>query len=138
MLDLRNLVYDMLASDTQLNALGITAANLWPSPPDTPEGRTFMILRWGAEQVPPLRPVPVDGPTQMLLTVWSYDRDGGYDRITAQLRRVRAVIDSLVNQSTGSGWVIGVNWEGSSEDLRDDVYAADTRNETYRFVASGN
>ena len=131
---LRNKVYNVLAADSTLAALGMPSSSLWPSAPESPDGRNFMVLRWGSLE----RGVGVAN--HVNLQVWAYDRDGGYGDIGPQLLRVRFILDSLIGQAldgSATGWVNGVEFQGSSDDLWDDVYVAATRYEAYRVTASG-
>lgn len=134
---LRSLVFTTLKSDVQLNSLGISESSLYPvysrdSTPEAIEGPRFAILRWGASEVGIGACIPVT------LDLWVYDRSPDYGYIMQILKRARTLLDSLINAQTADGWVTGVNWQGGSPDLIDDMYNAYTRNESYRIVASGN
>lgn len=130
---LRNTVFDLLAADSGLNAAQISLGNLYPSAPDTPGDRIWAVTKW-MEAGAGMGPV-----NTAILQLWVYDRDGGYGRIGSALLAGRAALNSLpsteLNDSTG--WVSAVEWQGSSPDLWDDIYAAATRWESYRIVSSG-
>lgn len=134
---LRVLVYNTLKDDPQMNILGINEQSLYPvysrdSTPEGIEGPVFAILRWGVSEVGVGRAIPVT------LDLWVYNKDPDYGPIMDILKRGRDLMDGLVNAQTADGWVLGVNWQGGSIDLFDDLYAAYTRNESYRIAASGN
>lgn len=134
---LRNLVYGTMKDDPQLNILGIDEQSLYPvysrdSTPEGVEGPVFAILRWGPSEVGVGTAIPVT------LDLWVYNKSPDYGPVMDILKRTRAIMDALINAQTTDGWVLGVNWQGGSLDLFDDLYGAYARNESYRIVASGN
>lgn len=134
---LRRLVFNAIKDDSQMNILGINENSLYPvysrdSTPEGIEGPVFAILRWGPSEVGIGSAIPVT------LDLWVYHKDPDYAPIMDILKRARSVMDSLINAQTTDGWILGVDWQGGSLDLFDDLYAAYTRNESYRIVASGN
>jgi hypothetical protein len=134
---LRNLVFNSLAGDQQLNQLGLTNANLYPAysrdnQPFSMEGETFTVLRWG-EATRGIGPV-----NRCTLEVWSYDLNPDYSNIQNVLKRTRVVLATLISMPTGEGHVTGMDWQGSSPDLYDDLYNRYTRFESYTTVASGS
>lgn len=125
---LRNKVFEVLAADS---GLGLGEAGLYPSGPESPQERKFMVTRWLSTS-PGISPVH-----RVELQLWAYDREGGYGRIGDMLRAARPVLDSLNGQQLpGGGWVTAVEWQGSGPDLWDDVYSSPARWESYRIVAS--
>lgn len=140
----RNAVFDIMKGDSVLSGLGYTEPNLYPNySPDTPAGRRFAIIRWGATSPGVGRANTGD------LQIWFYDRDPDYAAIEDALYRIKPVdrggsglLDSLLGArlSVGerTGAVLGMDWEGESPDLFDDAYVAYVRNTSFRVTASGN
>lgn len=138
--NLRNFVYDLAISRPALVALGLSAANVYPvysrdSTPAAIEGDRFLILRWGPAEpgVGPVVPVGLD--------IWAYDRSPEYSWIMDILRAFRPALEESVGaplSEARADWMNGVNWQGSTPDLFDDMYNAYTRSESYRLVASGS
>jgi hypothetical protein len=132
MMSLRSAVFDLLASDATLAALGINAESLYVfGAVDTPPQRRFVVLRWGDRNP---SPVPVAIQT---LAVWAYDRERDFSPILDVLARVRKLLEGREPWNVGGGWVCGLTWTGQSPDLMDDVYGAITKNDTYDIAASG-
>lgn len=126
---LRDMVFNLLVANAEL---GLGEAGMYPSAPDSPEERQFMVTKWmeASPGIGSVRPV--------ILQLWAYDRDGGYGRIGDMLKAARSTLDSLPGQILdATSAVSGVDWQGSSPDLWDDVYASPVRWESYRIVASG-
>jgi hypothetical protein len=130
---LRNLAFDHLGADIELNFLGLSQENLYPqySATQPPQENFFVVLRWGPTGVGIGSAAPVD------LSIWAYEREPDYSRISDVLKRCKRVVPMLTSASTGDGWVLGVEDTGGSPDLYDDVWARYTRNHTFRITASG-
>lgn len=134
---LRTVVFNALAGDPALNALGIDVESLYPNhAPDSPAATQmrWAVLRWGVAE-PSLGRDTTARPIAMSL--WVYDREKDFGDIDAILKRARAVLLAMPLMATGDGSIIGVDWALSSEDLVDETYDAVVRSETYRVVASG-
>lgn len=137
---LRDLVFNAIQSDGIMNSLGIDVDSLYPTYARqdaiySVEGNRFMILRWGPTEIGigPVKPVTLDA--------WMYNREPDYGPITDALSRVRAILAGLVGAPVDaghSGWVNGVQFQGGTADLFDDVYGAYVRSESHRITASGN
>lgn len=139
---LRDLVYNALVADAQMNLLGFNSNNMYPiyardTTPFAVEGSVFGVLRWGATEPGIAQSIPIG------LDLWLYSRQPDYDTITRALMRARVVLAPLVAQPTRrennevDGWITSIEWQGGSPDLFDDLLNAYTRNESYRIVASG-
>lgn len=133
---LRNFVYDRLKADVQLNALGYTESGLYGAimGADSPQERRFMVLRWGTDT--PRVPGRDSRIVRTGLTVWAYNRESDYGPIQSALARVRDILVPTGGSDHGSGWIIDVEDNGTSEDLWDDGYSAITRNRAFTFTAT--
>lgn len=133
---LRNFVFGLLGSDPELNALGYNTDTLYGAlmGADSPQERRFMVLRWGVES--PRSPGRDSRISRTALTVWAYNRDSDYGPIGSALLRVRDILVPIAGVNHGSGWIIEVEDNGTSEDLWDDGYSAITRNRAVTFTAS--
>lgn len=134
-MSIRNLFFDALAADGGLNGYGIDSDTLYPAQaPDSPLEKVFAVLRWGSSGI------GVGPARHVSLAFWVYHKDPDYAIIDTILKRARVVLPTLVTASiAGGGYVLGVEWQESSEDLTATEYGANTvvRNETYRITASG-
>lgn len=138
---IRSYIFSLLTTDSVLNNLGFTVNNVFTShDEDTPQSRPFMILRWGSTDVG-LNDWDISiGSNLRNLTVWVHDDPGDYGRIDQAVSRVRMALKSIHGAYTGSiGQYIGqVNWNGDSDDLKDDIVGTITRNSSYTFVGSAS
>lgn len=129
---LRTFIFDTLKADATLAALGFTE-ELYPSPPDSPIGNRFMVLRWGIAG-------PRAGQNTTVraqeLIVWVYDREPDYGAISDALKTVYGLLIPMAGVDHGSGWILEVSDNGSSEDLFDPTYEAVMRNWTFTITAS--
>jgi hypothetical protein len=136
---LRSLVFSTLTTDTYLNSLGFTPANVFTThDEDTPQARPFMILRWGRTDVG-LNDEPAGIRSNLRrLMVWVHDNPGDFDLIELSLDRVRTVLTGMSGAWTGTvGKYVGqIKWDGDSDDLRDDVVGTITRNSSFTIVGS--
>ncbi len=136
-MSLQTYVHGLLSTDVVMPTLGMDA-DAWrrTAPVDAPSDRLFAILRWGPETPGPgwdTNSHPHD------LSIWVYDREPNYARVTAVLNRAKAVllaVRGVRHSAIPEGWVTQVSWLGRSADLDDDVYKAVTRNDSYRIIAS--
>lgn len=129
-------LFDALAADTALNALGIDADSIHRSTPtDVPLTPRFLILAFGAETPPPGRDTVCRGRN---LSIWAYDREPTYAAVETILDRVRTVtlgLEATRHTASPEAWITTVSWQGRSPDLQDDVYKAVTRNDSFLIVA---
>lgn len=133
---LRNLVYNLLTVDVELNSLGYTTDTIYGAlmGADSPQERRFMVLRWGTDS--PAVPGRDSRIVRTGLTVWAYNRESDYGPIQSALLRVRDILVPIAGADHGSGWILDVEDNGTSEDLWDDGYSAITRNRALTFTAS--
>jgi hypothetical protein len=129
----RDVVWNVLIADPQLNALGVTQDNLFGvMGGDSPRSKgLWVVLHWGLIEVGPGR----DSLSNVLnLSVWAYNAQPDWSPVLAVLRRIRTLLVGM----EGLNVVSSVQWTGDSEDLWDDVYRAITRNSSYRIAAQGD
>lgn len=132
-MNVREAVYQALTGDPVLNGMGINTDTVYGGQMtvDSPEAQKFVVLRWGQTEVGPGRR-PGKGCVENL-AIWAYNRQTDYGPILDILARCRVVLDGIV----ASNGIIQVDFQGSSEDLWDDVWRAITRNHSYRIPTGG-
>lgn len=128
---MRALVRQAILADSEIVSEGITGPNLFAVDVDTPEGRPFMQLRWGANNE------GLDVVTQRFLVVWVHDMPGDYDRIDRIILRLRTVLPALAGTTNGTQSILAVEWTGDSEDLSDDGHRTIARTASFTLVGSG-
>lgn len=129
----REKVYSALVSDSFMNTLGVNIETLWANnAPDTPTSDRFAVLRWGPE-TPGLKRAA----KFFDCTLWAYDRDDDFTWIKDVITRWCKVMDSIVGENTGDGWIIQCDWQGDGSDFWDDAWQRSGRASTYTIVASG-
>lgn len=137
----RELLYQTLSSDSELESLGFGAENVYAnggpdSPPDS--GDVWITMNWG-EDAPALAGQRGRGrTTRMLLTLWFYSRQRDYGVINLAIKRTMDVMESLVQVSTGDGMLTCTEWQTDGPDGYDDVYAAIFRTSAYMIIANGD
>lgn len=133
---LRNFVFDLLTADATLNTLGYDADSIYGAlmGADSPQDRRFMVLRWGTDT--PRSPGRDSNIIRTVLTVWAYNRESDYGPIQSALGRIRDILVPIAGVDHGSGWILDVEDNGTSEDLWDDGYSAITRNRALTLTAS--
>lgn len=131
-MSLRQKVYDLLTASAPLNALGYNTNVIFGAPPDSPPAERFMVLRWGTTGPRLGRDTTV---RRTSLAVWAYDRERDYAAIAGALSEVCGILLPLTG-SHGSGYVIDVEDNGTSDDLFDPVYEAVMRYWTFTITAS--
>lgn len=138
---LREYVYTLITTDAIMNAFGVTDDSTFLDHNlDTPQIRPLCILRW--QNVIPGNYGGEDGwpMNQRLLTVWVHDDKarGAYDQIDGSLDRLRTLLTNVrgVNVGVPGAWVTRINWEGCSDDLRDDDMRTIMRYATFRITGS--
>jgi hypothetical protein len=129
---IREIVVSELTGDATMNGLGITTDTLWTNnAPDSAPSDVFAILRWGTE-VRPLR--GNRNARELEVALWPYDRNPDYGRISQINKRWCLLLEALVGQSTGDGWVLGVQDPQEGPDAFDDVYGRVTRPASYTII----
>lgn len=137
-MSLRAFVFGLLTTDAELNELGLNADSTFITHDvDTPQVRPLMVLRWQRTD-PGMGDEETDWVNFRRLQVWIHDEPGDYDRIDRALRRVRSVLMNVRGTYTGTTrhWVTQTNWEGDSDDLRDDDAGTIARHAQFLFVGS--
>lgn len=124
-------MYQAIIGDSVLNGLGITGPSSFAVDVDTPASRPFLQLRWGRNNV------GLDVVTQRDLVVWVHDQPADYSVIDSIIRRLRVLLPTLISSSDSTGWVMGVDWTGDSEDLTDDGHKTIARNASFTMTGSG-
>lgn len=141
MAGLREYIFDLITDDTIMNAFGVVSDSTFTDHYlDTPQVRPLCILRW--QNVIPGQYGGEDGfpVNHRLLTVWVHDDKGrgDYDRIDGSLNRLRTLLMGIrgVNIGVPGAWITRINWEGNSDDLRDDDLRTIMRFSTFRITGS--
>jgi hypothetical protein len=134
----REYIFELITQDPELNDLGINFDSTFTQHTvDTPQIRPLCILRWGPTPEPVISSFPVN---QRVLTVWVHDSiaHGDYGRIDQALKRLRTLLTSVqgVNVGETGNWLSAINWEGDSDDLRDDDMGTISRNAQFRLTGS--
>lgn len=143
---IRSYIYSLITGDALMNELGITADTTYlQHSRDTQQARPFMVLRWGntaagivtSAQGAGIRDFPVN---QRTLQVWVHVsiRDGDYAIVDQALIRLRTLLRGVTGVRVGPGdaWLQEINWEGDSNDLRDDEAGTLNRNAQFRLTGS--
>lgn len=128
---MRAIVRSAILADPTIQAEGITSSQFFAVDMDTPQGRPFMQLRWG------LNNVGLDVVTQRFLVVWVHDEPGDYSRIDRIIQRLRIVLPALSGVHQAPYSILDIAWTGDSEDLTDDGHGTITRTSSYTLVGSG-
>lgn len=133
----REYLFSLITTDSVLNGIGINSNSTFTTHTiDTPQIRPLCILKWQATQTG-LRLSPLN---QRILQVWVHDAIavGDYERIDNALKRLRAILTNVEGVNVGGvgNWLSAIEWEGDSDDLRDDEYGTITRNTQYRLTGS--
>lgn len=137
-MSVREFIFSLITEDSILNDLGITADSTFTSHTvDTPQMRPLCILRWQATNAGPVRKFPLK---QRILQVWVHDSisAGDYGLIDNALSRLRTLLESVegVNVGETGAWLSQIDWEGESDDLRDDDAGTINRNAQFRLTGS--
>lgn len=132
---MRKLTHHLLTSDPTL--VSLLPAEKWfargavKDSPQTP----FAVMAWAG--------VEANGKGRTgtpRLTIWVYEHRGSFDLIDKVLARSKELLEATFDYT----WVdapgeriVQADWEGSSVDLFDDLYRANTRNSGFRVIGSG-
>ena len=134
-MSLRELVYDRLLLNTDLENLGINSGSLFPNfAPDSPANnmQRWLVIRWGATNTA-FAYSPVRSGS---ITLWAYDRERDFDAIEQVLAAARATLEGLEANGHEGEYFITVTSQGQGEDVYDSVYEAVARTEAYTYSAS--
>lgn len=133
---LRQAIFGLFVSSPALEALGLNAENISPNfSPDGPAGDRFLVMRWGTTTR------GVGSVNQVRLGCWAYNRQPDYFPVVKILEEVRRLLPTLVGvvmSPSPMEAVLGVDYEGDSDDLYDDGYRAYTRWTSHTITASGS
>lgn len=131
---LRDYVFQLMATDSQLNALGVTVDSLFTqNDTDTPQMRPYVVIRWG-DTDPGL-----DGTYAINIKdfqIWVHSGPGDYAPIDAILLRLRQLLTGVEAANTGAGFITQIEWQGESDDLSDDAQGTITRYGEFHLVGS--
>ena len=131
---LRQAIYARYLASSVLTGLGFTEPNIYPNfSPDAPQGKKFMVIRWGAT-ARGIGPV-----NRVSLQCWVYNREPDYLPIANALLEIRRILLPLAGLVMAPGEaIVSVDYEGDSDDLYDDGYRAYTRWTSHTITASGS
>lgn len=137
-MSIREFIFELITEDSTLNDLGINFDSTFTQHTvDTPQIRPMCVLRWANTNPGLTSDFPL---SQRILTVWVHDSiaEGDYRRIDQALKRLRTLLTGVagVNVGNNEGWLSGINWEGDSDDLRDDDAGTLMRNAQFRLTGS--
>lgn len=132
---LRQAVWTLLGGSTALTEAGYPQDAIYPNfAPDAPTQQRFCVLRWStvARGIGPVNPAS--------LTVWFYNREPDFAPIMDAIMETRRILPTLEAERLPDGVsaVLGVSWQGDTDDAYDDVYRAWVRTTSHLIVASGN
>lgn len=130
----RAAVYSLLATDGDLQDLGVAYGNIWPAQAmDTaPRNSRFLILRWEEETVAFKRV------GREVLTVWAHcprETSTDFTPLDAILNRVTEILTSATHAEGADGVLTCVDYNGKSPDLNDEGYKTITKNAAYTVVS---
>jgi len=128
----RDYVYNLIVADPEL-PLFTDDTVFTSNDADTPQVRPFMVLRWGPVSL------GMGVVNRRALSVWVHDDGYDYDVIDVALKRVVTLLTTprAVWTGTTGEWVSQVDWDGTSDDLRDDTQRTATRHADFTVIGSG-
>lgn len=131
---LRQYVFALYSENQVLTGLKYDAEAIYPNwAPDAPPQDRFIILRWGVTA----RGIGAANPVR--LGCWVYNREPDYGPISSALKEIRRILPELPGTRMPEGEsILGVDYEGDSEDLYDDGYRAYVRWTSHTITASGS
>lgn len=130
----RAAVFSLLATDGDLQDLGVAYGNIWPAQSlDTaPRNSRFLILRWEETTV-------AFGRTgSEVLTVWAHcprEISTDFAPLDEILNRVTEILISAEHAPGADGVLTCVGYNGKSPDLNDEGYKTITKNAAYTVVS---
>jgi len=131
---LRQAVFACFLNSPVLAELGLTEATISPNfSPDGPIGDRFLVIRWGATSK------GIGAVNRIGIGCWAYNRQPDYEPISKALLEIRKLLPPLAGiRMSPSEAILGVGYEGDSDDLYDDGYRAYTRWTSHTITASGS
>jgi hypothetical protein len=130
---MRTMIYHALANDATLRSLGVDANAFYAGDIDTPDERPFVNLRWGLTQAVPS--IGAVAPRQ--LAIWVHDTPNDYARIDAIIRRIKQIFAGLVGARHELGYITVIEWNGDSDDGKDDGHGTIFRSTGHSIIGSG-
>lgn len=129
---MRETIYTLLTTDTELATLGIAIGSVWNiEAVDNPDrGTPFVVTAW-AEQ-PRTAGNGWATTHRRDVLIWAHDTGGDYSRIDRILERVRILLVDLIHE----GGISQVDYSGASPDLYDDGFRTITRNYGFRVIGT--
>lgn len=144
---LRQHMFDRIASDSVLNALGLNINTLWAGQAageavlPVQETRLFATLTWGLKNASLMGQRGALRSYEQMLDVYVYNRDPDFAPILAIMNRLQQLCDEILAEKTGSaatdGWISCCEWGGESSDSYDEAYEARMRYASMNIVATG-
>lgn len=131
---LRQAVYSLSLSSSVLSGLRLTEPVIFPNfAPDAVEASRFLVFRWGVTAP------GIGNVNRVDLGCWVYNREADYGPIAAALLEMRRLIPTLEGvRMSPTEAVLGIGYNGDSDDLYDDGYRAWTRYTSHTITASGS
>lgn len=130
---MRSFIYDLLRNDPTLRSLGVASTAVYTGDVDTPPERPFLNLRWGVSPIVPS--IAAVGPRQ--LVVWVHDAPNDYTNIDAIIRQVKTLFLGVVGARHSFGYITQIEWNGDSEDGRDNGFDTIFRNTAHTIIGTG-
>lgn len=130
---MRAYIYDAIRTDNELHRIGLASEGVFAGDVDTPEIRPFIQLMWGINQAVPS--IGGMGPRQ--LTIWVHDEPNDYARIDAIIRRIKAIFAQVIAAKHEFGYISVIEWNGDSEDGKDDGHGTIFRTTGHSIVGTG-
>lgn len=122
----RAALYELISGDADL-----ALENVYPTNSvDTAPEDWFAVITWGVS-------TPSYGTTGAdQVQIWLHDKQHDYGRINAGLTRLKNLLLATVAREGADGIVLSVaEWNGESQDLRDDGYGTVTRYAEFRTIS---
>lgn len=128
---MRVIVRNAIINDATLVSLGVTPEATLAGDVDTPAGRPFLNLKWGAESPSFRNHLTV----QTTLVVWVHHTPWDYDPINKILSRLRILLPSIEGVTMPDGSEVQViNWQGNGPDLQDDGHRTIVKVGNYQVI----
>lgn len=131
---LRQFVYARFTASSVLASLKLTEAVIFPNwAPDAVDADMFLVMRWGITSRGYGRVNHCD------LGCWVYNRQPDYGPIADALAEIKIILPTMIaNKMNANEAILGVGYNGDSDDLYDDGYRAYTRWTSHTITASGS
>lgn len=122
----RAALFSLVQSDSEL-----ALENVYPTNSvDTAPEDWFAVITWGVTS----KSFGTIGSDQV--QIWLHDRNRDYGRINAGLTRLKELLTDTIHREGDDGVVLAAaEWNGESQDLRDDGYGTLTRYAEFTTVS---